>query len=74
MRVEQQHGQARRSSKHTRLDQVRLGRRQGLMQVAKQSPFQSRLVKFGAHAVNVGLELIQFAALRPQRAMSLPPL
>ena len=33
------------------------------MQVAEQSPFQSCLVKFSAHAVNVGLELIQFAAL-----------
>ena len=33
------------------------------MQVAEQAPFQSRLVKFGAHAVHVGLELVQFAAL-----------
>ena len=33
------------------------------MQVAEQAPFQSRLVEFGAHAVHVGLELVEFAVL-----------
>jgi hypothetical protein len=63
VRVEQQNGQPVRPGQDPSGTGRGFSRRDGLMQVAEQPPLQSGLVKVGAHAVDVGLELRQFAAL-----------